>query len=55
MSNKFISLFAFAIVTFGSSSFGMLVVNRVGASVYEGVKRKSHNDIVVFLVVMSSS
>jgi len=55
VSNKFISLFAIAIVMFGSSSFGTLMVNRVGASVYEKVKTKTHIDIVAFLIVMSSS
>ena len=53
-SNRFISLFAFAIVAFGSSGFGMLMVNHVGASVYEKVKTKTHNDIVVFFIVTSS-
>ena len=48
-------MFAFAIVAFGSFGFGMLMVNRVGASVYEKVKTKAHIDIVAFFIVMSSS
>jgi len=55
VNNRFIWLFAFAIVAFGISGFRTLMVNRVGASVYEKVKTKSHIDIVAFLVVVSSS
>ena len=53
MNNRFFTLFAFVIVA-GSSSFRTLMVNRVGASVYEKVETKTHIDIVAFLVVMSS-
>jgi len=51
----FIPLFAFVIVTFGSSKFRTLMVNRVRASVYEKAKTKTYIDIVAFLVVMPSS
>jgi len=55
VSNRFIPLFAIAIVALGSSKFRTLMVNRVEASVYEKVKTRTHVDIVAFLVVMSGS